>query len=427
MIWMLGGYMWLSIHRPFEVWPILGTLRLERVYMIAMLLVWLIVANKEWLRNRLNLSFLLLTVAIVASWLLSPYPEEGNLTVENWFKMGVFYVLVVSTVRDEKSLKQMIVFYLAAVGLYMLHSLFEFHNGKHVYRMGIPRMIGVDSTRNDPNTFAATLALSLPLVYPAWSLVRSNWHKWLLAGFVALSVLSIILTGSRSGLAGLGFVAFAMAMISQHRMKWLAAMAVLGVLAIPFVPDYLIHRYLTIIDPSYGPQNAQASAEGRVQGFMHGVALWRERPITGIGAGAFMAGSGQNMQAHSLYGQVLGETGTLGAAALLSLLVGYALNFRDARRLVREYPHPSNEFHYRIVLAVSVAVLCLLFLGIAGHNLYRFTWLWYGAFQIAALHCLYNLDDADETESLNEDENAGRDGSSDALGDDEYPSPSPVR
>ncbi len=24
MIWLLGGYMWLFIHRPFEVWPWLG-------------------------------------------------------------------------------------------------------------------------------------------------------------------------------------------------------------------------------------------------------------------------------------------------------------------------------------------------------------------------------------------------------------------
>ena len=30
MIWMLGGYMWLFVHRPFEVWPWLGDLQIER-------------------------------------------------------------------------------------------------------------------------------------------------------------------------------------------------------------------------------------------------------------------------------------------------------------------------------------------------------------------------------------------------------------
>ncbi len=34
------------------------------------------------------------------------------------------------------------------------------------------------------------------------------------------------------------------------------------------------------------------------------------------------------------------------------------------------------------------AVLLLLFLGIGGHNLFRFTWLWYAAFSALALRFL---------------------------------------
>ena len=30
MIYWLGGYMWLFIHRPFEVWPALGALQVEQ-------------------------------------------------------------------------------------------------------------------------------------------------------------------------------------------------------------------------------------------------------------------------------------------------------------------------------------------------------------------------------------------------------------
>ena len=41
MIWLLGGYMWLFIHRPFKVWPWLGELRVERVYMLVTIFYWL--------------------------------------------------------------------------------------------------------------------------------------------------------------------------------------------------------------------------------------------------------------------------------------------------------------------------------------------------------------------------------------------------
>jgi hypothetical protein len=30
----------------------------------------------------------------------------------------------------------------------------------------------------------------------------------------------------------------------------------------------------------------------------------------------------------------------------------------------------------------------LLLQGFGGHNLFRYTWLWYGAFQGIAMHCL---------------------------------------
>ena len=46
MIYLLGGYLWLYVHRPFEVWPALGALQIERVYMIFMLVYWAAAADK---------------------------------------------------------------------------------------------------------------------------------------------------------------------------------------------------------------------------------------------------------------------------------------------------------------------------------------------------------------------------------------------
>ena len=40
MIYWLGGYMWLFVNRPFEVWPVLGVVQLERAYMLVMIVVW---------------------------------------------------------------------------------------------------------------------------------------------------------------------------------------------------------------------------------------------------------------------------------------------------------------------------------------------------------------------------------------------------
>src|SRR4051812_46491584 len=125
MIWLLGGYMWLFVHRPFEVWPSLGALQIERAYMLVMLLAWLVSPGKTFLTNRIQAALLLFTLALGAAWLLSPYAAMPGCTdvIENYAKVAVFYVLVITTVRDEKQVRQLVLLFLGAVGLYMAHSM----------------------------------------------------------------------------------------------------------------------------------------------------------------------------------------------------------------------------------------------------------------------------------------------------------------
>ena len=54
MIYLLIGYMWLFIHRPFEIWQWLAVLRIERVYMLVAHAYWA-AQPKAWTANRLNL------------------------------------------------------------------------------------------------------------------------------------------------------------------------------------------------------------------------------------------------------------------------------------------------------------------------------------------------------------------------------------
>src|SRR5262249_47826618 len=101
---------------------------------------------------------------------------------------------------------------------------------------------------------------------------------------------------------------------------------------------------------------------------------------------AFATGTGFN--SHNVYGQVMGELGTTGVIAFLALLLCFLANWWEARKLARSLPQPSRDFSYQTSQALGVCLVLLLFLGVAGHNLYRYNWLWYGAFQILALHCL---------------------------------------
>ena len=396
MIWLLGGYMWLFVHRPFEVWPSLGALQIERAYMLVMLLAWLVHPGKTFLANRIHVALFLFTVALGAAWMLSPYANMPGCTdvVENYAKVAVFYVLVITTVRTEQQLRLLVLLFVGAVGLYMAHSILEFMNGRYQWRMGIRRMIGVDVTFADPNAFASTLLYTLPMLLPFWLEQPRRIPRLLIVGYVLAALGCIMLTGSRAGFVGTCLLAVILIVGSAKRKG--QALLVAGVVALGgllvlsvALPEELQKRYLTLWDPSVGPKNAEQSAEGRLDGFMHGIRVWEQSPLLGHGPSSFAYSTGRGGQAHNLYGQALSEVGAAGAVALLAMVICFFWNWREARqRALADCLPLTSNFAYQVSRVVGINIILLLVMGWAGHNLFRYNWQWLAAFSTVALACL---------------------------------------
>lgn len=389
MRWLLIGYMFLFIDRPFEVWTWLGDLHFERVYMLCTLAVWVVYPGKQFLPNIQHAAYFAFACAVLLAWAASPWAAVGQPVVEDWLKIVVFYVLLVTCIHDEEGLKHVAVGFLTVMGLYMLHSLKEYIAGRHTYRMGIARMIGVDTTLGDPNSLGATIVFALPIAAALWRAgVGGKSGRMLLTGYVGLSSLCILLTGSRGSLLGLlvwfGIIIWG----TRYRVAALAAFVVAAPLAFVALPESLQTRFETIINPEVGPANARESGAGRIQGLVKGVEQWINNPLTGVGPGAWRPANRTKIESHNLYGQLLGETGTLGAVAFLSLLACFWINLRAIRRVRRDVPDWHNDLVFTLPSAIGVAVFLLLFLGNFGHNLFRFNWLWFGGFLIIARHCV---------------------------------------
>ena len=389
MHWLLIGYMFLFIDRPFEVWPWLGDLHVERVYMLVTLAVWLVHSGKRWLPNPQHFAYAALALAVLTCWVLSPWMDRSQPIIEDWFKIGVFYFLLVTTVHDEKGLKRMVVGFVFVMGLYLTHSLREYIGGRHTYRMGISRMIGVDTTLGDPNSFGASIVYSLPFIPALW---RAGWGgrrgQFLILGYAGLCALCILLTGSRSSL--LGLLLFSLILILSHRKRflWLTLFAAAAPVAFFALPDSLQNRFETIINPDVGPENAKQSGEGRIEGLMNGFSLWARSPLSGVGPGAWRPATGSGVESHNLYGQILGELGTLGAVTFGAVLACFAWNLLRCRAIRKQLPEQPGDLIAQLPYAVGFSVFLLLFMGNFGHNLFRFTWLWYGGFLIVARQCL---------------------------------------
>jgi O-antigen ligase len=388
MHWLLIGYMFLFIDRPFEVWPWLGDLHVERVYMLLTLAAWCVLPGKRFLPNIQQAAYALFALAVLLCWIASPWNEQGQPVVEDWLKIVVFYVLLTTTVNDERRLKIVVVGFVAVMGLYLLHSFREYLGGRHTFRMGIARMIGVDKTLGDPNSFGASIVFVLPFVPALWRAgIAGRWGKLLLLGFAGLCGLCILLTGSRSSFLGLIVWGLLLLLRVRRAWLWMLVAAALAPVAFLALPDSLQNRFETIVNPDAGPESARESGDGRIEGFFKGLELWGSSPLTGVGPGAWRPATKSKIESHNLFGQLVGETGLFGLAAFAFLVGCFVANLRRMRSH-RHSAHPGDFLH-QLAAAIGTSLFLLLLMGCFGHNLFRFTWLWYGGFLVIAVHCLH--------------------------------------
>jgi hypothetical protein len=388
MIWLLIGYMWLFIHRPFEIWPILGEMRIELLYMLLVGAVWLSYPAKRLSGNVLHLAFVAFAVAMLLCTVLSPCSDVASETLDTYIKFLVFYLLLVTVIHDEQTLKRLSLAYLVVMSLYLLHSLWEYKNGKHVARMGIIRMVGVDSSFGDPNAFGTSIVLALVFVPAVWGAYSSKLVRYFLMGFIALSGLCIALTGSRGSFLCLVIWAGIAIWNSRYRKHLMLAAAVCVPLLWIAMPGKMQARFESILFPEVVQKNAQLSAEARIIGLQVGVQLFQDNPVNGIGPGAWTAYTGRKLKAHNLYGQLLGEMGGLGAMTFCGIIAAFVVNLLYLRRAYRAHPEWSDDFLGRFSFSIGIALFLLLLQGNFGHNLYRYQWVWFGAFLAIVRHCM---------------------------------------
>ncbi|MFO0822969.1 MAG: hypothetical protein U0792_07595 [Gemmataceae bacterium] len=61
---------------------------------------------KRWPATNIQHAAYLLAAAVIPCWIMSPWSDKGQPIVEDWFKILIFYFLLVTTIHDEEGLRQ---------------------------------------------------------------------------------------------------------------------------------------------------------------------------------------------------------------------------------------------------------------------------------------------------------------------------------
>ncbi|QDU55680.1 O-antigen ligase family protein [Aeoliella mucimassa] len=271
-------------------------------------------------------------------------PLGGIERAEHWlaeyWKVALLFYFIVYSVQTKEHV-YLVLLGISAISLgYQLLSWRDFMaGGSYVFQQGIKRMVGIWSGGGigAANGYAITTLFALPFFH-LWTYYDNSWKRRFVKMLgVGLSIASIVFSGTRGAiLVGITVVASGVLIFSRRRIQLLAlAATVLGV-AYGFMPEDLRIRYTDQFLPhsesratdTKADEIASSSAEGRIEGLKDGYALFLQRPLLGWGPGTSGAARDslpnapfreEELQLHSLYGQIIAEVGLLGTLFFIML------------------------------------------------------------------------------------------------------------
>ena len=281
--------------------------------------------NKDYTPGKNVKSLWFCTLAFIFSLLLNcyvSYDRTDSIRVLLFFITSFMLCFVVyASLRNERCLDVICGFMYGALIITSLFALVQRVIGVEAdaaltdmeLNAGMPG--GVFSTLANPDNFAEFLVLFMPFGL-AFTLNRPKDNKYrlpLLCG-MALPLLAILLTYSRSGWMAL--IIAAVVFISMYDKKLIPVFIILGILAIPFIPQSILNRILTIgnLDDS--------SSSYRVDIWTGCLEMLKDYWFTGVGLGTggfaeiyplYAVGkSGVAPHSHMHFMEMLCELGVLG-------------------------------------------------------------------------------------------------------------------
>ena len=361
--------------QPGELYPVLGVLHLERVLILYVLAVF--VMKRVKLRfPPITRKFFWFFGAMILSSFFAFWRSNSFLFDLKFFEILIYHVLLVAVLTSEERVRKYILLYTGLIAWIGITSLYNYHHGVRIYTMHIERAEGLTSAGGDPDTMAQSMVLAMPLAFLFLGKGTSKWMKLYATGIFAIYLATIVDTGSRTAI--IAFLLFVMLALFHKRqnLKYLPLLLAALPLLWLAIPQQYKARYETI-----KTRDQDDSYTNRLLSWQGGVKMFLDNPLTGIGPDDYTAANGIKywpgrprhwLNAHSLYFQLLGETGAFGILAFFIFMISVMrMNWQLARRYRNKM---MDSIVQRFPVACNQCFCLLLLSGYAAHNTYRSNW-----------------------------------------------------
>jgi len=369
----LISYLIIMMARPALTYPALG-----RIELVTGILILIVIALTPGRLQRVQvkadpvIKWMFVLFAVMGLSMLLSFNFSHSLEwMYDAFKVFLFFLMVITLVDTLREAEIFLWVFSILTCAIAYSAIFNYMNGIIVESVGETFRVNYAVVTEGMGSGHVALAnLTLQGMPVLWYLGVCSENR-ILKGFgfflFLICLYAVVISGSRGGFVGLLVFGACLVFFSQNRMAMLLCGAAV-MLAIPIVAEKGYMDYMgTILGLS------DASSSSRVTGLRHGFEMLLKRPVLGVGPGCYplarRAWMGWGLWAHNHYGELMGELGIAGTVVWFLFFKSY---FMKAWLFVRgEGGDPALR---NICLAVIVASIVRLVLGMGSHSVYIFFW-----------------------------------------------------
>jgi O-antigen ligase len=360
-------------------------------------------------------------MVVIASFLVASDKTRALSDITDLGKDMVIIYCILFALRHSQTWKQTNWLIMITTTLLCLLSLYQLVTNNYdqtffkLAAIQMDRALGASSTPriggpiNAPNLWAQVLVAVSTLI--VFRILHEKRMIVKLAGVLMLGILLYIVlnTYSRGAYVAIAIDAVLILLMFKKRFNpmILVGAATLLILLFPFLPATYRDRFtsLFVVTAENGIYQ-DTSLRGRSSEMLTGLAMFAEHPIVGVGAGNYPTNYQRYAQQigiefrteardpHSLYVQLLAETGILGTVAFLGIVYFLFDALNKACRAIAGSPRLADWLPW--ISAYRFAVLSYLLTSIFLHNAYiRYLWILI-AMSLTGIQITYNLLDHGE-------------------------------
>lgn len=300
--------------------------------------------------------------AVCLSWPLSMFPVLSARYLPYHITCALCVLVVVATVEHEDQLVRLSGFGCIGMGIASVEGILQRLGGLEIDRSYVDMSLNGDlpsriySAYDNPNAFAEVLVFLIPIAIALLFGARSRWWKLVGLGTAGLGGLALIMTYSRASWIGLAVAGVVFVFLWNR--KLLPPLIILALLCVPFLPDHVRNRLMTIFD------SGDSSTSSRRPLWDAAIGALRHSPITGAGLGAdagraavrelgtFHGSRGAFTHSHNVYLQLWLEHGLLG---LVAFIVGC---YNAVKRGAKAAALPRCPAQARLIIIGAAGAIC---------------------------------------------------------------------